>query len=325
MRARTPLPLEQIYLPIEREIGALHRFLDEEFGTEEPFIVELLHHVARYRGKQIRPALLLLISRSYGPVREEHTKIAAVIELIHTATLVHDDVLDGAEIRRKAETVHRRWGERAAVLLGDFIYSRAFTLSTEVPGMARLFAQTTHTICEGELLQIGQAFCPDIGEEGYFEIIRKKTAILYAISCRLGASLAGAPATEADLLNEFGLQLGMAFQIVDDCLDVSGDEARMGKTLGTDLRGGKATLPLIYLLERAPGRDEFRGMLRRPPAPNEEAMILDAVQTSGALEAAFRRAEDFVREAKGVLVGISDPTLRESLDHIADYVLLRSA
>ena len=156
--------LEEIYAPISEDLVGLDRFLQAEFRSEEPFVHQLLTHIARFRGKRIRPALLLLTGRLSGPeVTDDHVKIAAVIELIHTATLVHDDILDDAALRRNVETIHRRWGERAGVLVGDFIYSRAFSLSTEVTGMAAILSETTNTICEGELLQIGNQFRPDLG------------------------------------------------------------------------------------------------------------------------------------------------------------------
>jgi len=317
--------LKEIYAPITRDLERLDVFLRAEFQSVEPFICQLLSHIARFRGKQIRPAILLLTGRLTGPeVTPDHVKIAAVIELIHTATLVHDDILDDAALRRNVETIHRRWGERAGVLVGDFIYSRAFSLSTEVPGMAAVLSATTHTICEGELLQIANRFRPDIGESVYFDIIRKKTAVLYAIAAYLGGILSGIDPGDAAKLHEFGMDLGMAFQVIDDCLDYSGNEAVVGKSLGTDLRQGKVTLPLIYLLE---GMDRQRGAdllatLREPLDRPTEEWIARAVREEGALHEARERAKAFVDSARSQLAGL-DPALRESLECVADYVLRR--
>ena len=328
--------LRTIYAPVEEDMLRLAAFLETEFGGVEPFLMRILEHVSRFRGKQIRPAILFLTRRlallSFeGATRsraDDHVKIGAVVELIHTATLVHDDILDDAELRRGVETVHRRWGERAAILIGDYIYSRAFRLSTEVHGMARAFSDTTNTICEGELLQIGSRFRPDIGEERYLEIIRKKTGILYAAAARLGGVLGGADPELAGKLHEFGMELGTAFQIVDDCLDYDGEEGLTGKSLGTDLRQGKVTLPLIYLREALPPgeREWFDGTLGAPIAGEPERRIQRLVAEHGVLGEAFARAQGFVESAKGILaevLGGNEGQVGESLDLVAEYVLRR--
>ena len=328
--------LRTIYAPVEEDMLRLAAFLETEFGGVEPFLMRILEHVSRFRGKQIRPAILFLTRRlallSFdGATRsraDDHVKIGAVVELIHTATLVHDDILDDAELRRGVETVHRRWGERAAILIGDYIYSRAFRLSTEVHGMARAFSDTTNTICEGELLQIGSRFRPDIGEERYLEIIRKKTGILYAAAARLGGVLGGADPELAGKLHEFGMELGTAFQIVDDCLDYDGEEGLTGKSLGTDLRQGKVTLPLIYLREALPAGEKewFDGALGGPIAGEPERRIQRLVAEHGVLAEAFARAQGFVESAKGILaelLGGNGGQIGESLDLVADYVLRR--
>ncbi len=318
--------LHKIYAPIAAEMRRLDEFLAAEFTSREPFILQLLEHIATFGGKQIRPALLLLVGKLTGGVTDDHVKIAAVIELIHTATLVHDDILDDAVLRRNVETLHRRWGERAGVLLGDYLYSRAFALSTEVPGMAAILSNTTHTICEGELLQIGNRWRPDIGESLYLDIIRKKTAILHSTACYLGARLSGAGGELSGRLREYGLDLGMAFQIIDDCLDYSGDEAVVGKSLGTDLHQGKVTLPLIYLLQ-ALGVERANGILdalRRPLAAGIEAKIARQVRDQGAIGEALGRARSFVQSARAKLDGVG-AAIAESLDGVADYVLSRKS
>ena len=255
--------------------------------------------------------------------------IAAAIEMLHTATLVHDDVLDDARLRRDVETVHRRWGERAAVLIGDYIYSRAFHLSTEVPGMACLLSDTTHAICEGELLQIATRF-QEIDEATYFQIIRKKTAILYGVSCQIGGMLGGLDADRCGRFRDFGMEVGTAFQIVDDCLDYKGTEAVAGKSLGTDLHQGKVTLPLIYLMESMSEAERkwLREALARPFTPQAEARIRGLVEERGVVMDACARAEAFIQSAKNILAEISscDPRLtavRDSLDLVADYIVRR--
>lgn len=323
--------LEVIYAPVQPDVSRLHEFLREEFCAPEALIHEILQHVARFRGKQMRPAMLFLAGRLGGQeCTSDHVKIGAVVELIHTATLVHDDVLDDALMRRNVETVHRLWGERAAVLIGDYIYSRAFQLSTEVDGMASILSETTHTICEGELLQLRNRFCPDMGENTYLEIIAKKTAILYAISCMLGGRLGGLDREECDLLREFGLDLGMAFQIVDDCLDYVGTESEAGKSLGTDLHQNKVTLPLIYLMESLSSSDAawVKEQLKSPLSRESESRIQTLVDQHGVVPACLDRAEAFVRTARERLAQIDDhcvsgSIVRDRLDLVGDYILRR--
>jgi octaprenyl-diphosphate synthase len=331
LRAMDAPDLRAMYAPVAGEMQRLSRFLQEELGAGQPFILEILQHIARFRGKQIRPALLFLTSKLGGlPTGPDHIKIGAVIELIHTATLVHDDILDDARLRRNVETVHRLWGERAAVLIGDFIYSRAFYLSTQVHGMAGILSDTTHTICEGELLQIGNRYRSDLDEETYFEIIRKKTAILYAVSCELGGTLGGLDRERCQRLHTFGLELGMAFQIADDCLDYAGDESLVGKSLGTDLHQGKLTLPLLQLFECASAADAawLRETLSGPMSPEAEQRIAELVARHGVVQEAFERAEAFVHSAKAIISEVvnGDPVaaaVRESLDIVADYMIRR--
>jgi octaprenyl-diphosphate synthase len=331
MDTRATTELRAIYQPIEPEICRLRARLDREFASTDPFIGQVLKQVAEYRGKQIRPALLFLVSRLSGAQpTDDHIQIACAIELIHTATLVHDDILDDAELRRKVETVHRSWGERPAILIGDYIYSRAFHLSTGVPGMARILSDTTHTICEGELLQISSRFRPNMGESTYFEIIRKKTAVLHAVSCQLGGVLGDLDSEQCRSFYEFGLDLGMAFQIVDDCLDYTGTEAQVGKSLGSDLHQGKVTLPLIYLMERlseAEGR-WLTETLRAQLSERDEHRIHSLVEQHGVAREALARADSFLHSARARLAAIVVGTpmakqARESLELAAGYILRR--
>lgn len=317
--------LNDLYASIAPEMARLEAFLEREFAGEDPFILELLNHVRKFRGKRMRPALLLMIGKlGSGQVSDDHVKIAAVLELIHTATLIHDDILDSASLRRKVETLHQRWGERAAVLMGDFIYSRAFSLSTEVSGMARVLSRTTNTICEGELLQIGNRFRPDYSESVYMDIIRKKTAILYAVACDLGARLAGFNPADAERMKSYGMELGIAFQIIDDCMDYGGQEEVVGKSLGSDLHQGKVTLPLIIYLRNLDEerRREVLETLREPMAPEVELEIATAVREQGALKAALEQAEEHVRRGTSCLEGFS-VKLREAMEQVAEYVLRR--
>ncbi len=325
MSTEASTSLNNLYASITEEMLRLEKFLEEEFSGEDGFIFELLKHVRKFRGKRIRPALLLMIGKiGGGQVTDDHVKIAAVLELIHTATLVHDDILDSATIRRKVETLHQRWGERAAVLMGDFIYSRAFSLSTEVPGMAQVLSRTTNIICEGELLQIRNRFQPNYTEDVYREIIQKKTAILYAVACELGGRLSGFSEEDSERLRSFGMDLGMAFQIIDDCMDYGGEEEVVGKSLGSDLHQGKITLPLIIYLrqQEEAQRAQLLETVSQPMTEEVEARITKGVRNEGALKAALEQAEDHIRKGRGALEGFS-VEMSEALEQVSEYVIRR--
>ncbi len=319
-------PPQVIFAPILEALTELNEYLAEEFASSEPFIHELLQHISRFSGKQLRPACLFLAARAVGgEIGRAHIQCAGVIELIHTATLVHDDVLDEAELRRRVETVNKRWGERAAVLLGDFIYSRGFGISTEVPGVSGLLAATTHTICEGELLQVGSAFDIALGEDAYYEIIRKKTAALYGMACRLGAQLSGADRATQVVFDEFGQDLGMAFQISDDALDLVGDEQVVGKSLGSDLEKGKLTLPLIRLREMLTGGklEEYMWLLKTPRAQGRHVRVLRILQATEVLASVRRRAAEYIESALLRLDRIPENPVRPSLEALARFVIDR--
>lgn len=330
-----PTELSRIYGPIESDMGALNEYLASEFRSTEPFIGELLTHIAQFRGKQIRPACTFLASRAFRPQplsREplplEVIKCGGVIELIHTATLVHDDLLDDATIRRRVETVNRRWGERAAVLLGDFIYSRGFSISTEVEGVSRILADTTHTICEGELLQVGSAFDVKLTEERYYEIIRKKTAVLYGMACRVGAMLGGANEAQQQIFDDFGTAIGMAFQIADDALDLVGDEKVVGKSLGTDLKKGKLTLPIIRLRDQLTigggGKgQELLWLLEHPQEMGTQTRIFKMLMDSDVLPDVRATATSFIDNAIQLLDEIPNNPLRDNFEELARFVLSR--
>ena len=332
MGTKAPADLDAIYEPIVAEMERLDEFLRGEFQSSEPLIHEILEHVARFGGKRLRPALLFLCTRLVGgEVNADAVRIGGVIEMVHTATLVHEVLLDGAGMRRRVDTVHERWGDRPSILIGDFIYSRAFQLSTGVEGMAAALSGATNKICAGELLQIGSRFKSDLSEESYFEIIQKKTAVLHALACELGGVFAGLEPAESQALGGLGMDLGMAFQVVDDCLDYAGEETVVGKSLGTDLRQGKLTLPLIYLRDSL-DEAESKWLQKALSAPMEEDVemrIHDMVRNGGVLVRSFERAQAFVQNARSTLqdictldVKVSD-SVKQSIELAADFVISR--
>src|SRR3954466_12843214 len=229
------------------------RFLGE-LKSDLTCVNTLVKHVSRFRGKMLRPTLVLLAGKACGELSDAHTVIATVVEMVHMATLVHDDVLDEAELRRKGATINHLRGNEAAVLLGDYLISHSYHLCSSLESQlaSRLIARTTNQVCEGELLQIENRNNYDLDEETYLKIITRKTAVLCATCCLLGARFSGASQAVIDAMELYGLSLGTAFQIQDDILDIVGDPGTVGKTLGIDVEKGKMTLPMIHFMRTAP-------------------------------------------------------------------------
>ncbi len=244
---------KRLYAPIADELAAAESLLQTELSSDDPFVDSLVKHAFRLGGKRLRPALLLLAAKATGTVKRDHVVLASVMEMIHTATLVHDDVLDEASLRRHRETINAKSDNEASVLVGDFLFTHAFYLasSLETTYACQTIGRATNVVCAGELRQINSRGNFELRESEYLSIIEAKTAELCACCCRLGAHYAGASAASEDALDSYGRNLGIAFQIADDMLDLVGDEVSMGKSLGTDLEKQKLTLPLIRLLSQS--------------------------------------------------------------------------
>src|SRR5256885_13400498 len=231
---------------IAPQLAAVEKRFLAELKSDLPCVNTLVKHVSRFRGKMLRPTLVLLTGRACGELTDAHTVIATVVEMVHMATLVHDDVLDEAELRRKGATINHLRGNEAAVLLGDYLISHSYHLCSSLDSQlaSRTIARTTNQVCEGELLQIDHRNNFDLDEETYLQIITRKTASLCATCCLLGAQLAGSDEATSRAMETYGLSLGIAFQIQDDILDIIGDVRTVGKTLGIDVEKGKMTLPM---------------------------------------------------------------------------------
>ena len=251
--SQTQRRLAALYHPVAEDLAASEVIYREELSSKIDFVQKLVDHAARFQGKRLRPTLLLLSAKACGGVRPIHRQLAAVVEMIHTASLVHDDILDEASIRRHAATINMEWGNEAAVLLGDYLFTHAFHLaaSTGSTLACQWISRATNRVWEGEMTQNHHRGDLELTEETYFEIIRGKTAELTAVSSGLGAQFAEvSPELVADM-ESYGRNLGIAFQIVDDLLDILGDERTTGKSLGTDMDKIKLTLPLIRYLASA--------------------------------------------------------------------------
>ncbi|MDA7950622.1 MAG: polyprenyl synthetase family protein [Pirellulaceae bacterium] len=245
-----PPELELLYQPILSDLVEVELQLQNELQSRYPYVDQLIKHAFLLGGKRLRPALVLLSAQTLGKISSQHHLLATVVEMIHTATLIHDDIIDLAEVRRHLKTVNKQWDTESSVLLGDFLFSHAFYLASTLPSnqACQIIGKTTNKICEGELRQKGNQGNFDLTEEEYFSIVGAKTAELCACCCRLGATFSSATDDEKDHLANFGYSLGVAFQIADDLLDIVGTEDRVGKSLGTDIQTQKLTLPTIHLL-----------------------------------------------------------------------------
>ncbi len=324
--APAPLSLSALYAPVAKEMEEVERILKDELRNPHPFVDELVRYGCLLGGKRLRPALLLLIAKAIGQVRRDHVILGAVVEMIHTATLVHDDVLDEADMRRHLATVNARWDNEASVLLGDYLFTHAFYLASTLDTVVgcRLIGRATNIVCEGELRQKGSRGNFDLTEGEYLSIVEGKTAELTAVSCRLGALFAGASDKLAGEMDGFGRDLGIAFQIADDLLDVLGEERTTGKSLGTDLEKQKPTLPIIRALELATpaDREEMLELLtgddRRPQ------LVAPYLDRYDALDYARDRASSFAESARRRLDQLPPSPAREILTLMTEFVVSRA-
>ena len=308
--------------PLLAEVG---RAFERQLASDLPPVNTLCRHVERYRGKMLRPTMVFLCGQAFGPVGERHVIVAATCEMIHMATLVHDDVLDEAAVRRKGHTVNHLRGNEVAVMLGDYLISNAFHLCSRAgdPALNLRLGEVTNTLCEGELVQLSRRHDLTLDANTYFEIVRRKTAVLVGAACELGTRLAGASRGESDAMREFGERLGVAFQIQDDLLDLLGDEATVGKSIGRDLEKGKLTLPMILHIARTRGT-ERRAALDAIEA-KDGAALRAALVASGSIDAARAEAVRIVEEAKAGLPTTRRAHSRELLLELADRVVARDS
>lgn len=317
-----------LYQPILADLAKAEVILREELRSSSDFVEELTNRVELYRGKRLRPALLLLSAQACGAIQPEHHTLAAVVEMIHAATLVHDDVLDDADHRRHVTTVNAEWGNEASVLLGDYLFTHAFSLAASLESTlaCRLIGQATNLVCEGELHQIARRGRFQLTEAEYLSILAGKTAELIACSCRLGAHFAGAAAAVEASLELYGRQLGIAFQIADDLLDLLGDGNTTGKTVGTDWSKQKMTLPLIRFRDTAAAAavEECQRLFEQPGL-DQRAIVVELLRKTDALEYARWRSREFAQSAARQLSQLPDSPARDLLHTATQFVVDRTA
>ena len=311
---------------IAEDMRAVDVVIRERLHSEVVMVRQVAEYIISAGGKRMRPALVLLAARACGYQGTSHHELAAVVEFIHTATLLHDDVVDESSLRRGRETANAVFGNAASVLVGDFLYSRAFQMMVSVGSMRimQVLADATNVIAEGEVLQLMNCRNADISVDEYLRVIRYKTAKLFEAAGRLGAIISGANQQTEDALASYGMHLGTAFQLIDDVLDYSGQEADTGKHLGDDLAEGKPTLPLIHVMTT--GEPEAAARVRRAiEAGNGEdfAGVLAVVRESGALDAARDHGIREAESAKKALYVLPNSKFKETLIEFADFAVRR--
>ncbi len=312
--------------PIAAALEETLQVFDAELDSDLPFVSELISHVRSYRGKLMRPRLVLLSAQAIGNLTPRHATLAAVVEMVHMATLVHDDVLDEADVRRRSATVNRLVGNEAAVMLGDFLISHAYHLCSSLGSadISRRIAAVTNTVCEGELMQIHHRGDFRLTQTQYLEIIRKKTASLTSVCCELGTELAGASTKDIDRLSGYGLDMGIAFQIVDDLLDLTGTVSQTGKSTGRDADMGKVTLPIILYLDQAAPAARDRMMTALADAARHADEIRALLMGAGSIDEALAVARSHVKAAQDKLDDLPASAAKENLLAMADLIICRS-
>ena len=320
--------LSELLAPVAPGLERMRTILAAQIDEASPAVRDMTDHVARFQGKQLRGALVLLTGEATGNATDEHASVAAIVELIHLATLVHDDILDGAQVRRRVACVNQRWDNQTAVLLGDFLYARAFARSTELSSRlcSRLLAATTRDICVAEIEQSARRWDFEQTQDLYEAIAGGKTASLYAAACELGARYPGGNEELGARMRAFGWELGLAFQIMDDCLDLLGDARIVGKSVGTDVEDGKVTLPVLYTYRMASPeqRAAMRDAYTLPGLSGRSRALRAACDLGPGTEFAAARARDLVRSALERLSALPAGAARTALEEAAEFVLHRN-
>ena len=312
---------------IAPEMDAVNVVIRAQLYTDVALVSQISEYIISAGGKRIRPVLVLLMANAYQYQGKHHHDLAAIVEFIHTATLLHDDVVDESSLRRGRQTANALFGNAASVLVGDFLYSRAFQMMVNIDSMRimRILADATNVIAEGEVLQLLNMHDPDVTEERYLEVIRCKTAKLFEAAAQIGALISGATEEQIEAAGEYGRSLGTAFQLIDDVLDYSGNAAEIGKNVGDDLREGKPTLPLIYLMKN--GSEQEKELVRKCIEEGDESQfdaILSAITQSGALAYTKLAAENASLKASESIHQLPDNEYKQALLALAHLAVNRT-
>ena len=308
---------------VANQLSKVDEFISDQAKSFDPNVENYVSYVCEIGGKRIRPALAILAGGSLGEVNDDHIKIGAIIELVHLASLIHDDIMDEATIRREMPTASAKWGSTLSVLLGDSLFARALELAAtfDDPRICRIVAEAASSVCQGEIIQTQRRFDLTLTKKEYFKIIELKTGALFAVAAQLGARISKASDEIQLQLKEFGLKIGTAYQIYDDCIDLVGDEISTGKTLGTDLEKGKLTLPLLNLIssgtEAQKEKLNERILLKEPIDTNVLAGIADY---DGAIERALDTGRSLLTEGRELLSPLNESSYKTGLIEITNYL-----
>jgi octaprenyl-diphosphate synthase len=319
--------LQPIFEAVREDFEAVDALIIESLNSDIPLVEEISAYIIKAGGKRLRPLLVLLAARASGYKGSEHIKLAVIIEFLHTAMLLHDDVVDNSTLRRGRATANATWGNAASVLVGDFLHSRAFEMMVEIGNLdvMTLLSKATNGIAEGEVQQLMYLRDPEITEAIYHEVIYRKTALLFEVAAHSGSVLADAPTTTARALNHFGRHLGIAFQLMDDLLDYDGTTCELGKNVGDDLAEGKMTLPLIVALRQGTEQDAalIRSAVNSPGTTDALPAILKAVDTSGGLQYTLDQALAQRSLALNALSALSDSPSKHALSQLIEFSVNR--
>jgi octaprenyl-diphosphate synthase len=320
--------MEDVWEAFRPEIHEIEAQIQKHLDSHAPLINTVADHILSSGGKRIRPLLLILSARLFGYPEKEYLLLGSLVEFIHTATLLHDDVLDEADIRRGERTARSIWGNHASILVGDYLYSQAMTLiaSFHDHGINEVMADACRKMAEGEVLQLCANSQPDLTEADYLKIVEYKTATLVAASCKVGAIIGGASLEEQMALYRFGYNLGMAFQLADDRLDYSADHTRLGKALGQDIRQGMITLPLLHLLQTCSASEQAwlrEKILSHSVDDQELERILEMMRIQGSLAYSTMRAREYIEASALDLVPFPDSPAKRSLAIVSCYMVNR--
>jgi octaprenyl-diphosphate synthase len=325
--ATQPVQQNQLTHSIAADMEAVNGVIRQRLHSEVSLVNQIAEYIISAGGKRIRPVLVLLLANAYGYRGAAHHELAAVVEFIHTATLLHDDVVDESSMRRGRQTANALFGNAASVLVGDFLYSRSFQMMVGLNNMRvmQILSDATNVIAEGEVLQLLNMHDPDVSQDSYLKVIRSKTAKLFEAAAELGALVAGATDPQIAAAGEYGRSLGTAFQLIDDVLDYAGDASEIGKNVGDDLREGKPTLPLIYLMEN--GTPEQRELVRKCIEQGDEQhfdAVLAAITSSGALDYTRREAELAAQRAADAIADLPESEYKQSLLQLCSFAVDRN-
>jgi len=318
----------QLNPQIEPQFEAVNDYIINHLGSNVPLVEKIGHYIVESGGKRLRPLLVLLAANAAGYQGDKHIPLAAIIEFIHTATLLHDDVVDNSDLRRGKDTANARWGNAPSVLVGDFLYSRAFQVMVEIGSMPimEVISNATNVIAEGEVLQLLNCKNPDTTEEAYMQVILGKTAMLFEAATEAGAILADADDQQREALRLYGRHLGIAFQLIDDVMDYLSTAEEMGKNVGDDLAEGKPTLPLIHAMREA--EEEDRQLIRqaiRKGGLEDLQPIMDIVRATGAIEYTQQQAQAQADKAIEVLQTLPETSFRATLEQLAHIAVKRKS